>query len=548
MTSIQVNDPVVITLEDPSLWSYPWIYIVEPGTLRLKDAEVPILREFLLRGGTLTFDDFHGPIEWANLEREMKRVFPDRKIVDLPSNHPIFSCFYQLDGFPADAGARLLPAGADLGKGRLRRHAARDRGRQRPRHGADQLEHRYGRRLGMVERGGVSRVREVHRAGVSHADQRDHLFVDALMNPFVHVRLTGHCGESPSAWRDGRERILTEIRKVIVGQDEVIDQVLMALFTGGHCLITGVPGLAKTLLIKTVAQILDLSFKRIQFTPDLMPADITGTEVLDEQDGHRSLRFMKGPIFAQILLADEINRTPPKTQAALLEAMQEYHVTAAGRTYPLDRPFFVLATQNPIELEGTYPLPEAQLDRFMFNVVMTYLSEDEEVRVVTNTTGVETAPPSRVFTRRRHPRDPAAGAAGRGGGGSRALRRAARGCLAPGTAERPSVRPRLGEVGRRAARVAVADPRRQGARAAERPLSRLGRRHPGARAAGAAPPRSSRTSTPSPSASPPTTSSSGCSRRFPRHAAECSDAVHAGRPRPALPRSRASSRGSGRWS
>ena len=196
----------------------------------------------------------------------------------------------------------------------------------------------------------------------------------------------------------GRERILHEIRKVIVGQDEVIDQVLMALFTGGHCLITGVPGLAKTLLIKTVAQILDLSFKRIQFTPDLMPADITGTEVLDEKDGHRSLRFMKGPVFAQIILADEINRTPPKTQAALLEAMQEYHVTAAGRTYPLDRPFFVLATQNPIELEGTYPLPEAQLDRFMFNIVMTYLTEDEEVRVVTTTTGVATEHPSRVFT------------------------------------------------------------------------------------------------------------------------------------------------------
>ena len=196
----------------------------------------------------------------------------------------------------------------------------------------------------------------------------------------------------------GRERILAEIRKVIVGQDEVIDQVLIAIFTGGHCLITGVPGLAKTLLIKTLAQILDLSFKRIQFTPDLMPADITGTEVLDEEGGHRSLRFVKGPIFAQILLADEINRTPPKTQAALLEAMQEYHVTAAGRTYPLDRPFFVLATQNPIELEGTYPLPEAQLDRFMFNIVMTYLSEDEEVRVVTSTTGVETVAPVRIFT------------------------------------------------------------------------------------------------------------------------------------------------------
>ena len=196
----------------------------------------------------------------------------------------------------------------------------------------------------------------------------------------------------------GRERILAEIRKVIVGQDEVIDQVLTAIFTGGHCLITGVPGLAKTLLIKTLAQILDLSFKRIQFTPDLMPADITGTEVLDEENGHRSLRFVKGPIFAQILLADEINRTPPKTQAALLEAMQEFQVTASGRTYPLEPPFFVLATQNPIELEGTYPLPEAQLDRFMFNIVMTYLSEDEEVRVVTATTGVETATPVRIFS------------------------------------------------------------------------------------------------------------------------------------------------------
>jgi len=195
-----------------------------------------------------------------------------------------------------------------------------------------------------------------------------------------------------------RARILGELRKVIVGQDHVIDQVLIALFTGGHCLITGVPGLAKTLLIKTVAQILDLSFKRIQFTPDLMPADITGTEVLDEENGHRSLRFVTGPIFAQIILADEINRTPPKTQAALLEAMQEYHVTAAGRTYPLERPFFVLATQNPIELEGTYPLPEAQLDRFMFNIVMTYLSEDEEVRVVTQTTGVATQTPDRVLS------------------------------------------------------------------------------------------------------------------------------------------------------
>ena len=194
-----------------------------------------------------------------------------------------------------------------------------------------------------------------------------------------------------------RQKILGELRKVIVGQDDVVDEVLMSLFCGGHCLITGVPGLAKTLLVKTLSQILDLSFKRIQFTPDLMPADITGTEILDEDHGHRSLRFVKGPVFAQIILADEINRTPPKTQAALLEAMQEYHVTAAGRTYQLERPFFVLATQNPIELEGTYPLPEAQLDRFMFNIVMKYLSEDEEVRVVTETTSTARPAPSRVL-------------------------------------------------------------------------------------------------------------------------------------------------------
>jgi MoxR-like ATPase len=197
---------------------------------------------------------------------------------------------------------------------------------------------------------------------------------------------------------EGRDRILGELRKVIVGQDEVVEQVLLALFTGGHCLITGVPGLAKTLLIKTLAAILDLDFKRIQFTPDLMPSDITGTEILDEGDGGRRLRFVKGPIFAQIILADEINRTPPKTQAALLEAMQEYHVTASGRTYPLEQPFFVLATQNPIELEGTYPLPEAQLDRFMFNIVMSYLTQDDEVRVVTQTTGTNLPAPARVLS------------------------------------------------------------------------------------------------------------------------------------------------------
>jgi len=194
-----------------------------------------------------------------------------------------------------------------------------------------------------------------------------------------------------------RERVLAELRKAVIGQDVVIDLVLTALFTGGHCLITGVPGLAKTHLIKSLAEILDLRFKRIQFTPDLMPADITGTEILEEAAGHRRLTFVEGPIFAQVVLADEINRTPPKTQAALLEAMQEYHVTAAGHTYPLQRPFFVLATQNPIELEGTYPLPEAQLDRFMFNVVIRYLSEDDEVRVVTQTTGDEPEALARVL-------------------------------------------------------------------------------------------------------------------------------------------------------
>jgi len=179
-----------------------------------------------------------------------------------------------------------------------------------------------------------------------------------------------------------------EIQKVIVGQEDVIDQLLIALFARGHCLLVGVPGLAKTLLIRTLAQTMDLSFSRIQFTPDLMPGDITGTEVIEDNitTGHKSFRFVKGPVFANIVLADEINRTPPKTQAALLEAMQEHSVTAAGTTYHLDEPFFVLATQNPIEQEGTYPLPEAQLDRFMFNLWLDYPSLEEEMEVVRSTT------------------------------------------------------------------------------------------------------------------------------------------------------------------
>src|SRR5689334_19693440 len=184
----------------------------------------------------------------------------------------------------------------------------------------------------------------------------------------------------------GRAKIEAELSKIIVGQKQVIEQLLIALFSGGHCLITGAPGLAKTLLVKSIARIFHLKFQRIQFTPDLMPTDITGTEILQDTGEGRKMTFVHGPVFANIILADEINRTPPKTQAALLEAMQEHQVTAAGIRHGLEEPFFVLATQNPIEMEGTYPLPEAQLDRFMFNVVMDYLPEDDEVSVVTRTT------------------------------------------------------------------------------------------------------------------------------------------------------------------
>jgi MoxR-like ATPase len=186
--------------------------------------------------------------------------------------------------------------------------------------------------------------------------------------------------------------IRAEIGKVIVGQERVVEELLTSLFTSGHCLLIGVPGLAKTLLVSTLARALHLSFNRVQFTPDLMPSDITGTEVLEEDaERRRFFRFLKGPVFTNVLLADEINRTPPKTQAALLQAMQEYQVTAGGETYPLERPFFVLATQNPIEQEGTYPLPEAQLDRFMFSVYLDYPSFAEEVQIVDATTAAATA-------------------------------------------------------------------------------------------------------------------------------------------------------------
>ncbi len=198
--------------------------------------------------------------------------------------------------------------------------------------------------------------------------------------------------------QESAKLIEKELGKVIVGQKEATTQLLTALFAGGHCLITGAPGLAKTLLVRSIAQIFHLKFARIQFTPDLMPADITGTDILEESsDGRRRMQFVKGPIFANVILADEINRTPPKTQAALLEAMQEHQVTASGVRYLLEEPFFVLATQNPIEMEGTYPLPEAQLDRFLFNVIVDYLPEDDEVEVVRRTTAAKPEPIQPLF-------------------------------------------------------------------------------------------------------------------------------------------------------
>jgi MoxR-like ATPase len=198
----------------------------------------------------------------------------------------------------------------------------------------------------------------------------------------------------------GRDTIISELRKVIIGQEDVINQVLLTLFVGGNSLIVGVPGLAKTLLIHTMARVLDLKFSRIQFTPDLMPSDITGTDIIQEDaaTGRRTMMFAPGPVFCNILLADEINRTPPKTQSALLEAMQEHRVTIQGRTYTLEEPFFVFATQNPIELEGTYPLPEAQLDRFMFHIVIEHPPENEELDVVRTTTSIQDPTFARTVT------------------------------------------------------------------------------------------------------------------------------------------------------
>jgi MoxR-like ATPase len=206
--------------------------------------------------------------------------------------------------------------------------------------------------------------------------------------------------EAAAQLKEAYRLLRGEIAKVIVGQDTVVEQLLISLLARGHCLLVGVPGLAKTLLIKTLAQVLDLKFSRIQFTPDLMPSDITGTEIIEERQGggEKTFRFVRGPVFANIVLADEINRTPPKTQSALLEAMQEHRVTAAGQSFVLAEPFFVLATQNPIEQEGTYPLPEAQLDRFMFNIWLDYPSSDEELHIVKSTTSLFTPDPRHVLT------------------------------------------------------------------------------------------------------------------------------------------------------
>jgi len=208
------------------------------------------------------------------------------------------------------------------------------------------------------------------------------------LNSSEKQKVTDEDLEAAEFLKNAREKLLSEIRKVIIGQQEILDQVLITLFSQGHCLLVGVPGLAKTLLVSTLAKVLDLKFNRIQFTPDLMPADIVGTDIIQEdvKTGDRSFKFMQGPIFSNIILADEINRTPPKTQAALLQAMQEYKISVSGETYQLEMPFFVLATQNPIEQEGTYPLPEAQLDRFMFNIYIDYPELSEEKQIVLSTT------------------------------------------------------------------------------------------------------------------------------------------------------------------
>ena len=311
-------------------------------------------------------------------------------------------------------------------------------------------------------------------------------------------------------------RLERELAKAIIGQQRVVREILIAFLAGGHCLLRGVPGLAKTLLIKKLAEAVDLKFNRIQFTPDLMPSDILGAEVIEEDraTGKRVIRFIQGPIFANIILADEINRTPPKTQAALLEAMQEYQVTVNGVRFDLERPLFVLATQNPIEQEGTYPLPEAQLDRFMFNVVIEYPSADEERRILAATTGTRRSEDCRGRDRRGDRAAALGRPRGAGGRERHRLRHAARARDAAdrtGVGRRARVRADVGALGRRAARRPGAAARRQGARAARRPQRRVARRRPRRRAAGAAAPHPASTSRPKPTASTPIRSSRACS-------------------------------------
>ena len=270
--------------------------------------------------------------------------------------------------------------------------------------------------------------------------------------------------------------MVEELHKVIIGQDAVIDQILAAIFTGGHCLLVGVPGLAKTLVVSTIAQILDAQFKRIQFTPDLMPSDITGTNVLDESDtGRREFRFVQGPVFTNILLADEINRTPPKTQAALLQSMQEREVTVGQQTYPLPEPFFVIATQNPIEQEGTYPLPEAQLDRFMFNVKVDYPTLEHEEEILSRTTTGEKPEVRKVLSSksilylekqiRQIEATPLT---------INYVARLVRATRPPDSSS-PEVHPRDGRLGGRSPRRAIPDCRRQGGRRHGRPAERFAR-------------------------------------------------------------------------
>ena len=291
--------------------------------------------------------------------------------------------------------------------------------------------------------------------------------------------------EAPARYR----QLAAELGKRIIGQEEVIRDLFVALAVQGHVLMIGVPGLAKTLLVRSLAEILDLPFQRIQFTPDLMPGDITGTEIIEEaEDGRRQFRFVRGPIFASLLLADEINRTPPKTQAALLEAMQERRVTVAGRSYDLPSPFFVMATQNPIEQEGTYPLPEAQLDRFMFNLRVDYPSHDEEVRILLETTGDEFKPLAKIWTgaemlafQRVIRRVPVAQSVA---DYAVSLVQATR----PANPTIARLCPPLCAMGRRPARLAISRARRKSVRRAGRPVQRCQGRHPLRSETRAAPP------------------------------------------------------------